>query len=72
MSTRLVETIRRPTQPAYHEAVPPLNAGDHLSRAEFERRYKAYPEIKKAEPFELLAQIRPMLRGYSVHGSPPG
>lgn len=31
---------------------PPFNPGDHLSRAEFERRYAAYPEIKKAELIE--------------------
>jgi hypothetical protein len=31
---------------------PPLNAGDRLSRVEFERRYKAHPEIKKAELIE--------------------
>ena len=27
----------------------PLETGDHLSQAEFHRRYKAHPEIKKAE-----------------------
>ena len=32
--------------------VPPLNAGDHLSRAEFERRYEAMPHVKKAELVE--------------------
>jgi Uma2 family endonuclease len=29
--------------------LPPLHAGDRLSRFEFERRYEAHPEIKKAE-----------------------
>jgi len=33
-------------------AVPPLNSGDRLSRAEFERRYDAHPEIKVAELIE--------------------
>lgn len=28
---------------------PPLESGDRLSRAEFQRRYSLYPEIKKAE-----------------------
>lgn len=34
-----------------HEAsaLPPLENGDRLTRAEFERRYEAMPEVKKAE-----------------------
>ena len=32
--------------------IPPLNAGDHLSRAEFEQRYTAMPDVKKAELVE--------------------
>lgn len=32
--------------------IPPLEAGDHLSRAEFERRYNAMPDLKKAELIE--------------------
>ena len=36
---------------------PPLHAGDHLSRAEFERRYHAHPEIKKAELIEGIVHI---------------
>ena len=39
---------RLPLKPA-KPAPPPLNAGDHLTRAEFERRYEAHPEIKIAE-----------------------
>lgn len=34
---------------ARDQTVPPLQAGDRLSRAEFERRYHAMPELKKAE-----------------------
>ena len=33
-------------------AVPPLENGDRLSRAEFERRYDAMPDLKKAELIE--------------------
>jgi hypothetical protein len=29
--------------------IPPLQSGDQLTRAEFERRYDATPNIKKAE-----------------------
>ncbi len=32
--------------------VPPLESGDRLSRAEFERRYQAQPNLKKAELVE--------------------
>ena len=32
--------------------LPPLENGDHLSRAEFERRYHAMPGVKKAELIE--------------------
>lgn len=42
------------SQPALHtpqrtDRVLPLVAGDHLTRAEFERRYAALPNVKKAE-----------------------
>jgi Uma2 family endonuclease len=33
-------------------AIPPLEPGDRLTRAEFERRYEAMPELKKAELIE--------------------
>jgi Uma2 family endonuclease len=33
-------------------AIPPLENGDRLTRAEFERRYDAMPELKKAELIE--------------------
>jgi Uma2 family endonuclease len=41
-------------QPAVHipqrnDRVLPLEAGDHLTRAEFERRYSALPNVKNAE-----------------------
>src|SRR5262249_44439800 len=34
------------------ERVPPLRTGDRLTRAEFERRYLAMPDAKKAELIE--------------------
>jgi Uma2 family endonuclease len=40
------------TRPAWSVAsaeVPPMAAGDHLTRAEFRRRYSLHPEIGKAE-----------------------
>lgn len=39
-------------KPEQADAIPPLHPGDHLTRAEFERRYAAHPEIKKAELLE--------------------
>ncbi len=34
------------------DIIPPLESGDHLTRAEFERRYEAMPHLKKAELVE--------------------
>jgi Uma2 family endonuclease len=48
---------------------PPLDAGDHLSRAEFERRYHLYPEIKKAELVEGMVYIPPPAR-FTQHSQP--
>jgi Uma2 family endonuclease len=39
------------TARAYSEP-PPLESGDHLTSREFERRYEAMPELKKAELIE--------------------
>jgi hypothetical protein len=38
--------------PSPADGVPPLETGDHLTRAEFERRYNAMPGLKKAELIE--------------------
>lgn len=39
-------------QPHRTAAAPPLRAGDRLTREEFERRYHAMPDVKKAELVE--------------------
>ena len=70
----VVETVSRPTQAAYPEsrpslAPPPLHAGDRLSRAEFERRHQAYPEIKKAELVEGVVYMPTPVR-FEQHGRP--
>ncbi|MEG3436034.1 Uma2 family endonuclease [Pannus brasiliensis CCIBt3594] len=36
---------------------PPLENGDRLTRVEFERRYSAHPELKKAELIEGIVYI---------------
>lgn len=37
--------------------LPPLENGDHLTRAEFERRYAAQPHLKKAELIEGVVYV---------------
>lgn len=48
-----VRDVRRPARAAGSAlAVPPLENGDRLTRAEFERRYEAMPHVKNAELIE--------------------
>lgn len=49
--------------------IPPLESGDQLSRAEFERRYNAHPEIKKAELIEGVVYVSSPVR-VRQHGTP--
>jgi len=44
-------------------------AGDRLTRAEFERRYEAHPEIKKAELIEGVVHM-PSPTRFEKHGRP--
>lgn len=48
---------------------PPLESGDSLTRAEFERRYQAMSDIKKAELIEGVVYMASPLR-YRNHGQP--
>ncbi len=48
--------------------LPPLESGDHLSRAEFERRYDAMPDLKKAELIEGVVYVPSPVR--LIHGQP--
>jgi Uma2 family endonuclease len=41
-----------PIEPPGNGAIPPLENGDRLTREEFERRYDAMPNLKKAELIE--------------------
>ncbi|MFQ5857285.1 MAG: Uma2 family endonuclease [Anaerolineae bacterium] len=50
------------------DGMPPLNSGDRLSRAEFERRYAARPDIKKAELIEGVVYVSSPV--YPRHGVP--
>jgi Uma2 family endonuclease len=51
--------------------LPPLENGDRLTRAEFERRYAAMPHVKKAELIEGIVYMATALRA-KAHGSPHG
>lgn len=49
--------------------MPPLENGDHLTRAEFERRYNAMPHVKKAELLEGVVHVASAVR-WNQHASP--
>lgn len=62
----VISTLKRPaTSPT---AVPPMHNGDRLTRAEFERIYRAHPEIKKAELIEGTVYM-PSPTRYREHGN---
>jgi Uma2 family endonuclease len=52
------------------DALPILENGDRLTRAEFERRYDAMPYLKKAELVEGVVYVPSPVR-HRQHGSPP-
>jgi hypothetical protein len=58
-------TTKGPTFPE----TPSLEPGDHLTRAEFERRYQAMPHVKKAELIEGVVYMPSPVR-LDQHGSP--
>ncbi|ERN41073.1 uncharacterized protein conserved in cyanobacteria [Rubidibacter lacunae KORDI 51-2] len=49
--------------------IPPLENGDRLSRLEFERRYQAMPDVKKAELIEGIVFLASPLR-FEPHAEP--
>ena len=49
--------------------LPPLESGDRLTRHEFERRYQAMPQIKKAELIEGVVYVASPVRA-NRHGRP--
>ncbi|NOX60363.1 MAG: Uma2 family endonuclease [Chloroflexi bacterium] len=63
--------IKEKDRPAEVWAIqpPPPESGDHLSRVEFERRYDAHPEIKKAELIEGVVYVASPVR-FSQHSAP--
>src|SRR5271157_5427804 len=65
-----MSTISKPA-PTRHpvELVPELENGDRLTRAEFERRYNAMPDLKKAELIEGVVYMPSPVR-LRRHGRP--
>ena len=49
--------------------IPPLETGDHLTRREFERRYHAMPNVKKAELIEGVVYMPSPVR-FTAHSEP--
>jgi Uma2 family endonuclease len=56
------EAMSTATPPTKQAAIPPLENGDTLTRAEFERRYDAMPDLKKAELLEGEVYMSPPVR----------
>jgi Uma2 family endonuclease len=61
------EPLTTSASPKIFPAVPPLENGDHLTRAEFERRYDAMLHVKKAELIQGVVYMASPVR-ISVHG----
>jgi len=70
MHDTLIDTSL-PTAPFSPAAIPPLENGDRLTRAEFERRYEAMPHPKKAELIEGVVYMAAAAR-LKKHGEPDG
>ena len=68
MSQQTSETIPQSERMAL-VGLPPLENGDRLTRDEFERRYAARPEIKKAELIERVVYVQLSVRSRG-HGEP--
>jgi Uma2 family endonuclease len=65
----LAAVTERPEAPVSKDAEPPLEMGDRVSRAEFERRYEQMPYVKKAELIEGTVYMPSPVRAQS-HAEP--
>lgn len=66
MATSITNTIRADF---CSEGLPPLEPGDRLTRAEFERRWEAMPNLKRAELIEGVVYMAAVVR-HRKHGRP--
>lgn len=73
MTTKPAATPIAPARSAFPQPDQPLplEPGDHLTRAEFERRYHAMPNVKKAELIEGVVYMPSPVR-HKNHGKPHG
>ncbi len=60
---------QQPTPAASANYIPHLESGDRLNRLEFERRYHAMPNLKKAELIEGVVYVASPLR-FEPHAEP--
>ncbi len=65
------EAMAKHTLEAATDKIPPLEGGDRLTRFEFERRYEAMPQLKKAELIEGVVYM-PSPTRHKQHGRPHG
>jgi Uma2 family endonuclease len=70
MARQAADTASHPEAKPW-DKFPPLDAGDHLSLLEFERRYEARPEIKKAELIDGVVYM-PSPARFTEHAQPHG
>ena len=68
MSTATTRPDAADLEPS-RRSTPPLENGDRLTRAEFERRYDAMPELKKAELIDGVVYMPSPVR-LRKHGQP--
>src|SRR5262245_39777359 len=66
MANPIIISAQNPSLPP---EIPPLEPGDHLTREEFERRYEAMPDLKKAELIEGVVHMPSPVR-WNRHARP--
>src|SRR5271154_7532306 len=71
MNMPILQTLSAAGSRVRTGSIFPLQNGDRLSRAEFERRYEAMPHLKKAELIEGVVYVPSPVR-YRRHGRPHG
>lgn len=69
MSHALAHVLQEKPTPAVRRP-PPLESGDRLTRAEFERRYDVTPGLKKAELLEGDVYMPPPPVSHEFHRGP--
>ncbi len=68
-SQEIPSALAAPSCPAASLRKPSLESGDHLTRHEFELRYAAIPDLKKAELIEGVVYMPSPVRA-EEHGNP--